>query len=78
MRPVMLVMENVMEIASGSGGDPTASDLAVITKDMGEKIGDKYAFVTISDTSPIHHGYPTEKTRVVVVGGRCDQINCSW
>lgn len=74
MRPVMFIMENVMEIGNASdatGGD----DLTQIKKFMEEALGDIYHSMTISNISPIQHGYAAEKKRFVVVGARSDQVD---
>ena len=66
MQPVMFIMENVMEVGS---------DMSLIQAEIKKKLGDAYASCTVNKTSPTHHGYPTEKIRFVVCGGRLDQIS---
>ena len=44
---------------------------------MDEQLGDNYNSVTINGISPIHHGYPTEKKRVIVVGAWTDQVDAA-
>ena len=74
MVPVMFVMENVVEIGSSSDG---VDDLTTIKSFMDDQLGDKYNSITINGISPIHHGYPTEKKRVIVVGARTDQVDAA-
>ena len=59
MKPVMFIME-------------TSRSLSVETA---EKLSDDYATCTINKSSPTDHGYPTEKMRALVTGGRLDQID---
>ena len=72
MVPVMFVMENVVDIGSSSDG---VDDLTVIKTYMEEELGDTFNSVTINGITPIHHGYPTEKKRVIVIGARIDQAD---
>ena len=74
MQPVMFVMENVMDICHPSG-EATESDMTVIQDYMKKRLGDSYETVTINNSSPIHHGYPMERTRVLVIGSRNDQVH---
>ena len=67
IQPVMFVM--LVEFTMKE------NDLSVIKSYMKEKLGDQFGTVTIINTSPVHHGYPTEKTRTLVIGGRRDQID---
>ena len=74
MQPVMFVMENVVDICHPAG-EASESDMQVIQAYMKEKLCERFGTVTIKKSSPVHHGYPTEKTRVLVIGGRSDQID---
>ena len=70
MQPVMFVMENVLEIGSGCADD----DPSQIKEFMDGELGDSYHTLNINGISPLQHGSPVEKKRVVVVGGRQDQV----
>ena len=74
MRPVIFVMENVMEIGSASVATADPDDLTTIKDFMNQAIGDMYHSMTINSISPIQHGYSAEKKRVIVVGARRDQV----
>ena len=74
MKPVLFYMENVMDICSTSR-DTGGVDVTLIKKFMQQELGDTYNTMTISNTSPIQHGYAAEKKRFVVVGGRSDQVD---
>ena len=41
---------------------------------MHAEVGDKYETLIINGASPTHKGYPAEKKRVIILGGRNDQI----
>ena len=74
MMPVMFIMENVMEI-SNSSADRLEADLAVIRQFMYDELGASYHHLVVNNSSPIQHGYPAEKKRVLVLGGRSDQVD---
>ena len=73
MQPVMFIMENVMEISTNST-DPGTNDRTQIKDFMDQQLGASYYSMTISNISPIQAGYPTEKKRFLVLGGRNDSI----
>ena len=58
-----------MEICNG------ADDLTQIKGFVEQELGDTYHSMTISNTSPIQHGYAVEKKRLLVVGDRSDQVD---
>ena len=49
--------------------------MKLVRKLMQEELGDTYNTMTISNASPLQHGYVVEKNRFVVVGGRSDQVD---
>ena len=49
--------------------------LMLIKKFMQQELGDTYNTMTISNISPMQHGYAAEMKRIVVVGGRSDQVD---
>ena len=70
MQPGMFAMENADEIGKGDADD----DLSPITTFMDEQVGDCYHTLIITGISPLQHGYALEKKRVLLIGGRQDQV----
>ena len=70
MKPAMFIMENVVSIvhaiSDGSG------DLKLIKDFMADTLGNEYNSMTITGVTPLHHGYPADRKRVIVVGARKD------
>ena len=70
LNPVIYVMENVLEIGSGDADD----DLSAIKEFMDEQFGDGYHTLNIQGVTPKHHGYVVQKERLLLIGGRNDQV----
>ena len=71
MKPAMFLMENMVNIGHAKD-DALHGDLKKLKEFMADKLGNDYNSMTITDVTPIHHGYPADKKRVLVVGARKD------
>ena len=85
MRPVMFILENVIDIPENkiygvNNHDPSnyihPADLCQIEEFMEDQVGDIYHSIAIRHLSPIQGGYPTQtKLKIAVIGGRKDQVH---